>query len=159
MRLPLPTLAVACLKPSPLPAPVCLPACPALPPPAPLPAEAKKYAQVNVAATGDNKSVPAPATWALSPDAKYVHYCDNETIQGVEFKVGGAGVGWARAWGLAGWQVEWGVGCVSCQVLCVHTSQGPDKTDTDRLLPFWPGLLAGGCRARPRWVARCWWRT
>ncbi len=21
-----------------------------------------------------------------SPDAKYVHYCDNETIQGVEFK-------------------------------------------------------------------------
>ena len=48
--------------------------------------EAKKYAAVNVAATGDNKSVPAPATWALTPGAKYVHYCDNETIQGVEFK-------------------------------------------------------------------------
>lgn len=71
---------------------------------------------MNVVATGDNKSVPDPATWKLSPgdrpplafgmhtilergtytncwlysraaDAKYVHYCDNETIQGVEFKV------------------------------------------------------------------------
>lgn len=48
--------------------------------------EAKKYAKVNIVATGDNKSVPAPSTWKLSPDAKYVHYCDNETIQGVEFK-------------------------------------------------------------------------
>lgn len=48
--------------------------------------EAKKYAKVNVAATGDNKSVPDPNAWNLSPDAKYVHYCDNETIQGVEFK-------------------------------------------------------------------------
>lgn len=49
--------------------------------------EAKKYANVNVVATGDNKSIPAAGTWALSPDAKYVHYCDNETIQGVEFQV------------------------------------------------------------------------
>jgi phosphoserine aminotransferase len=49
--------------------------------------EAKKYcAKVNVAATGDNKSIPAPSSWTLSPDAAYVHYCDNETIQGVEFK-------------------------------------------------------------------------
>ncbi|KAL4445818.1 hypothetical protein ABPG77_009017 [Micractinium sp. CCAP 211/92] len=48
--------------------------------------EAKKYAKVNIAATGDNKSVPEPATWNLSADATYVHYCDNETIQGVEFK-------------------------------------------------------------------------
>lgn len=49
--------------------------------------EAKKYANVNVAATGDNKSVPPAATWKLSADARYVHYCDNETIQGVEFQV------------------------------------------------------------------------
>lgn len=57
-------------------------------------AEAKKYAAVNVAATGDNKSVPPPEAWNLTPGATYVHYCDNETIQGVEFKappeVGGA---------------------------------------------------------------------
>ena len=38
-------------------------------------------------ATGDNKSVPARDSWNLTPGAKYVHYCDNETIQGVEFKV------------------------------------------------------------------------
>lgn len=48
--------------------------------------EAKKYAKVNIVATGDNKSVPDPSTWNLSADATYVHYCDNETIQGVEFK-------------------------------------------------------------------------
>ncbi|KAG2496816.1 hypothetical protein HYH03_005222 [Edaphochlamys debaryana] len=48
--------------------------------------EADKYCKVNVAAKGDNKSVPAPSTWKLSPDSKYVHYCDNETIGGVEFK-------------------------------------------------------------------------
>lgn len=49
--------------------------------------EAKKYAQVNVVATGDNKSLPPAASWSLSPSAAYVHYCDNETIQGVEFQV------------------------------------------------------------------------
>lgn len=48
--------------------------------------EGKKYANVNIVATGDNKSIPDPSTWKLSPNAKYVHYCDNETIQGVEFK-------------------------------------------------------------------------
>jgi phosphoserine aminotransferase len=47
--------------------------------------EAKKYAKVNVAATGDNKSVPAASELKLSAGARYVHYCDNETIQGVEF--------------------------------------------------------------------------
>lgn len=49
--------------------------------------EAKKYAQVNIVATGDNKSLPPAASWNLSPAAAYVHYCDNETIQGVEFQV------------------------------------------------------------------------
>ena len=48
--------------------------------------EARKYANVNVAAKGDNRSVPAKSEWSLTPGAKYVHYCDNETINGVEFK-------------------------------------------------------------------------
>lgn len=42
--------------------------------------------QVNIAAKGDNKSIPDRATWKLTPGAKFVHYCDNETIQGVEFQ-------------------------------------------------------------------------
>lgn len=50
-------------------------------------AEAKRYAQVNVVATGDNASIPPAGTWNLSNEARYVHYCDNETIQGVEFQV------------------------------------------------------------------------
>ena len=43
--------------------------------------EAGKYCTANVAAKGDNKSVPSPDSWQLSDDAVYVHYCDNETIQ------------------------------------------------------------------------------
>ena len=61
-----------------------------------------------MAATGDNKSVPAPASWALSPDAKYVHYCDNETIQGVEFKVGRCVWGGERAWARGDRPELWG---------------------------------------------------
>lgn len=34
---------------------------------------------------GDNKSIPDVSTWNLSPDSKFVHYCDNETVHGVEF--------------------------------------------------------------------------
>lgn len=52
--------------------------------------EGKRYLAANAAAVGDNKSVPAPAEWKLSQGAKYVHYCANETIGGVEFKVPGA---------------------------------------------------------------------
>lgn len=48
--------------------------------------EGQKFSKANLAAKGDNKSVPAPSSWKLSPDSKYVHYCDNETIGGVEFK-------------------------------------------------------------------------
>ena len=48
--------------------------------------EAAKYATVNVVAKGDNKSIPDPGSWKLSADAAYLHYCDNETIQGVEFQ-------------------------------------------------------------------------
>ncbi len=43
--------------------------------------EARKYCTVNVAAKGDNVSVPQRSSWQLSSDATYVHYCDNETIQ------------------------------------------------------------------------------
>lgn len=43
--------------------------------------EAAKSCNSVCAAKGDNKSIPDPSTWNLSADAKYVHYCDNETIQ------------------------------------------------------------------------------
>ena len=48
--------------------------------------EGKRFVRANAAATGDNKSLPAEADWALTPGAKYLHYCANETIGGVEFK-------------------------------------------------------------------------
>ncbi len=50
--------------------------------------EAKKYAQVNVAASGEDRNftyVPARESWKLSADAAYVHVCTNETIGGVEY--------------------------------------------------------------------------
>ena len=50
--------------------------------------EAKKYCEVNVAASseGDNfSSIPAFESWSLSKAAAYVHYTPNETIGGVEF--------------------------------------------------------------------------
>lgn len=50
-------------------------------------AEAKKYADVHVAASGepDLMHVPAQSEWQCSDDAAYVHYTPNETISGVEF--------------------------------------------------------------------------
>jgi phosphoserine aminotransferase len=49
--------------------------------------EAKHYAKVNVAADAGEPyaSVPAFASWKLTPDAAYLHYTPNETIGGVEF--------------------------------------------------------------------------
>lgn len=50
--------------------------------------EAKKYAQVKVAASSaadGYTSIPKRATWQLDPDAAYVHICSNETIGGVEY--------------------------------------------------------------------------
>lgn len=41
---------------------------------------AKCGLKANVAAKGDNKSIPARDSWTLTPGAKFVHYCDNETI-------------------------------------------------------------------------------
>ena len=51
-------------------------------------AEAKRYCEVNVAASSEDKNftyVPAESDWQLSSDAAYVHYTPNETIGGVEF--------------------------------------------------------------------------
>jgi phosphoserine aminotransferase len=51
--------------------------------------EAKKYANVNVAASSEKEKfsqIPARDTWKLSRDAAYVHICTNETIDGVEFQ-------------------------------------------------------------------------
>lgn len=50
--------------------------------------EARKYARVHVAASNEedrHTSIPAVETWRLSPDARYVHLCTNETINGIEF--------------------------------------------------------------------------
>jgi phosphoserine aminotransferase len=50
--------------------------------------EAKKYANVNLAASSESSkftAIPARETWQLSSDAAYVHICTNETIDGVEF--------------------------------------------------------------------------
>jgi phosphoserine aminotransferase len=51
--------------------------------------EAKKYCQVNIAASAEDKNftyVPAQATWKVSSDAAFVHVCTNETIGGVEYQ-------------------------------------------------------------------------
>ncbi|MBC7503335.1 MAG: 3-phosphoserine/phosphohydroxythreonine transaminase [Herminiimonas sp.] len=50
--------------------------------------EAKKYADVNVAASSEDiefAAIPARERWQLSKDAAYVHVCTNETINGVEY--------------------------------------------------------------------------
>ena len=49
--------------------------------------EAGKYCSVHIAANNaadGHTSLPAPASWQLSPGASYVHVCTNETINGVE---------------------------------------------------------------------------
>lgn len=48
--------------------------------------ETEKYCKANIVCKGNNKSIPDAGTWKLTPGAKYVHYCDNETIGGVEFQ-------------------------------------------------------------------------
>ena len=52
--------------------------------------EARKYSSaVNVVASNEadgHHSIPAPASWQLSKDARYLHICSNETIHGVEFQ-------------------------------------------------------------------------
>ena len=51
-------------------------------------AEAKRYCDVNVAASSEAEkftTIPDPADWSLDSEAAYVHYTPNETIGGVEF--------------------------------------------------------------------------
>ena len=48
--------------------------------------EAGRYLKANVAAKpAAFTQVPDRASWKLDPDAAYVYYCPNETIEGVEF--------------------------------------------------------------------------
>lgn len=49
--------------------------------------EAQKYGKANLAFPKPEKftKVPRQAEWKLDPNASYVYYCDNETVDGVEF--------------------------------------------------------------------------
>lgn len=50
--------------------------------------DAKAYGRIDVAASSEAEGfthVPDFASWKLNKDAAYVHYCTNETINGVEF--------------------------------------------------------------------------
>jgi len=51
-------------------------------------AEGRKFAQVNVAASSEDRNftyVPKQSEWKRSADAAYLHVCTNETIGGVEY--------------------------------------------------------------------------
>ncbi len=51
--------------------------------------EAAKFAKVNIAASAKFSGfthIPDASTWKLSKDAAYLHICQNETIDGVEFQ-------------------------------------------------------------------------
>jgi len=51
--------------------------------------EAAKYCKVNVAARCPDEKynhIPDPKGWKLDPNAAYLHYTPNETIEGVEFQ-------------------------------------------------------------------------
>lgn len=49
--------------------------------------EAAQYGKVNLVLPKFNKytSIPRLETWNLDPNASYLYYCDNETVDGVEF--------------------------------------------------------------------------
>ncbi len=50
--------------------------------------EAQRFCQVNIVASGESENfttIPESNTWQFNPDAAYVHYTSNETIQGVQF--------------------------------------------------------------------------
>ena len=51
--------------------------------------EARRYCNARAAASNESDhhtSLPAPSGWQLGQDARYVHVCTNETINGVEFQ-------------------------------------------------------------------------
>jgi len=49
--------------------------------------EAKKYCSVNDVWDAGKKftTVGDPSTWKIEEDAAFFHFCDNETVHGVEF--------------------------------------------------------------------------
>lgn len=49
--------------------------------------EASKYGKVSlvIPKTAKYSGIPEASTWSLDPNASYVYYCDNETVDGVEF--------------------------------------------------------------------------
>ena len=51
--------------------------------------EARRYCNARAAASNESDhhtSLPAPSSWQLSPNARYVHVCTNETIHGIEMQ-------------------------------------------------------------------------
>jgi phosphoserine aminotransferase len=49
--------------------------------------EAQKYGKANLVFPKPEKftTIVSQAAWTLDPNASYVYYCDNETVDGVEF--------------------------------------------------------------------------
>lgn len=49
--------------------------------------EAAQYGKVNMVIPKTSKftTIPSQDNWKLDPNASYVYYCDNETVDGVEF--------------------------------------------------------------------------
>ncbi|GAB6032107.1 Phosphoserine aminotransferase [Chamberlinius hualienensis] len=49
--------------------------------------EAVKYGKINLVVPKPEKftGIPDPNTWNCNPEASYFYYCDNETIEGIEF--------------------------------------------------------------------------
>jgi phosphoserine aminotransferase len=47
--------------------------------------EAEKYCKVNLVLpkASSYTSIPDPSDWKLTPNAKYVYYCSNETVHGM----------------------------------------------------------------------------
>ena len=51
--------------------------------------EAKKYCKPNEVSNNTNTgctTISDPVNWNIDPNAKFFHYCDNETIHGLEFE-------------------------------------------------------------------------
>jgi phosphoserine aminotransferase len=50
--------------------------------------EAKNFGEINVINVNkdiaDTTTILSPEEWPLNPDAAYVHYCPNETVNGIE---------------------------------------------------------------------------
>lgn len=49
---------------------------------------ARKYGEVNIAGTSEPQgftTIPDQSEWKVNSSSAYMHYCDNETINGVEF--------------------------------------------------------------------------